>query len=99
MSWWSASRLFGVLVYGGQLQQPCWAHVVDTVKMAEVLADLRTLIPAEVVNGFSDLNDFYKWLPFAYVFAGHCLFCAMPAIELRDRCFVHYVVRAQSPQP
>jgi hypothetical protein len=61
--------------------------------MAEVLADLSTLIPLEVVDGFTALHDFWKWLPFAYVFAGHCLFCSLLAKEFRDRCFVHYVVR------
>lgn len=63
--------------------------------MAEVLTDLRTLIPGEIVDGFTELNEFWKWLPFAYVFAGHCLFCSLPAKEFRDRCFVHYVVRTE----
>uniref|UniRef100_A0A383VCK9 Uncharacterized protein n=1 Tax=Tetradesmus obliquus TaxID=3088 RepID=A0A383VCK9_TETOB len=60
--------------------------------MAEVLTDLRTLIPGEIIDGFTELNEFWKWLPFAYVFAGHCLFCSLPAKEFRDRCFVHYVL-------
>lgn len=59
----------------------------------QILVDLRSLIPSELAAGLSATYDVWQWLPFFYVFIGHCLFCAMAARELRDRCLVHYVVR------
>ncbi len=40
----------------------------------------------------SDLHGFWRGLPFTWVLAAHCCFCASMAPEFKDRFMVHYMV-------
>lgn len=61
---------------------------------SQLLADIASLVPKEVIDGLDATYGFWRTLDFTYLFIGHCLFCAMAVPQLRDRFMVHYIVRA-----
>ncbi|KAF8062702.1 clasp1b [Scenedesmus sp. PABB004] len=60
--------------------------------MSSLAAAVASMVPSELVSALAAAAAFWRGLPFAAVFAGHCCFCAMAGRGLRDRFALHYVL-------